>query len=261
MAPANAQPQEGQPAPASVPSPPGAEGTSGPVGAATDDEEPPDRRPRAVDPDAPPDWVRNPKVGLVLELGMGGGGDQLATATLSNGKRQTLNAGDAVTLSVGLMITPLWVGDRLGVGVSGTAGYKSWSIGASNGSIALSRYPLIAAVHLMPRLAPRWLLLARGGIDKDAEVSVSGRGLAAGIGGELSSRVGGFVEAGIFSIFLTPEQRGAMSLTVRYTNVTYAVNGVSIDAQSVMVLCALYYHLESAGPPLASAPKTPASID
>jgi hypothetical protein len=205
----------------------------------SEDDEDPDE---PDEPDGKPEKVRNPKWGLMLEVGIGGGGDDVAKVYLSNGTHQTLSAGDGAAISLGIMVTPLWVGDRLGVGVSGTVGYKAWSVGASNGDIGLSRYPLIAAVHLLPRLAPRWLLLLRGGIDKEANVSISGTGVAAGIGADLHATTGGFGEGGFYKIMDTPEQRGAWSLTFRYTTLTYTANGGAADAQSLMVFWALYFN-------------------
>jgi hypothetical protein len=40
----------------------------------------------------------------------------------------------------------------------------------------------------------------------------------------------------------TPEQRGAWSLTFRYTTLTYTANGGAADAQSLMVFWALYFN-------------------
>jgi len=221
-------------------------------GAATDREDPtvPTRRPAprrggpwpdAEEP-ARPKQIRNPLWGLVFELGIGGGGDDLVKVSLSDGSDQTLSAGDGVAVSVGLMVTPLWVGDSLGVGVSGTFGYKGWSVGGSNGDISLSRFPLTAAVHVLPRISPMWLLLVRGGIDKEVGVSLSGSGVAAGAHADLNAGLGGFGEMGFYKILETPEQRGAWSLTFRYTKLTYSANGATADAQNFMLFSTLYFN-------------------
>lgn len=180
--------------------------------------------------------------GLMFELGIGGGGANLVKVALSDGSSETLSAGDGVAVSLGVMVTPLWMGDRLGLGVSGTFGYKGWSVGGSNGDIGLSRYPFTAAVHLLPRISPRWLLLARGGLDKETNVSISGSGVAAGVGADLNASLGGFGEAGFYKIMDTPEERGAWSLTFRYTKLTYTANGATADAQSFMLFTALYFN-------------------
>lgn len=179
---------------------------------------------------------------MMFELGLGGGGDDLVKVSLSDGSNQTLSAGDGVSISFGIMVTPLWLGDSLGVGVTGTAGYKRWSVGGSNGDIGLSRFPLTAGVHLLPRLSPLWLFLMRGGIAKEAGISISGSGIAASAHADLNASLGGFGEAGFFKIMDTPEQRGAWSLTFRYTKLTYSANGASADASSFMIFSALYFN-------------------
>jgi len=189
-----------------------------------------------------PTRPRNPVLGLMLEVGIGGGGDDLARVSLSDGSHETLSAGDGISVSVGLMVTPFWLRDRLGVGLSGTIGYKGWSVGGSNGDIRLGRYPVTAAVHVLPRVAKRWLLMARGGIDKEFNVSISGSGDLSGPAIDLTAGLGGFGEVGFYKIMNTREQRGAWSLTFRYTKLTYSANGATADAASLMVYSALYYN-------------------
>lgn len=60
----------------------------------------------------------------MLVFGFGGGGDDLVKVSLSDGSTQTLSAGDGVDASLGLMLTPVWVGDARGIGVSGTLGVQ-----------------------------------------------------------------------------------------------------------------------------------------
>jgi len=230
--------------------------TPAPAPMAVDPEEP--RRPsrRGAEPARggqlrPSSWpdeerderaLRKPACGLMFELGIGGGGDDLVKVSLSDGSTQTLSAGDGVAVSLGLMCTPIWVGDNFGAGISGTIGYKGWSVGGSNGDIGMTRFPMTAAVHLLQRVAPRWLLLARGGIDKEVNVSISGSGVAQGTSADLNARLGGFGEAGFYYILDTLEQRGAWSLTFRYTQLTYTANGGSADGQSFMVFSTLYFN-------------------
>ncbi len=192
------------------------------------------------DPDEPP--PRKPVMGLMFEFGMGGGGADLASVTLTDGSTQTLSAGDGVVLAVGLMCTPLWFGDDLGIGFSATAGVKYWDVGASNGDISMTRFPLTFALHLMPRVAPRWFLFLRGGIDKEVDVSISGSGLAAGLNADLNANLGGFGEGGFYNIFATQEQRGAWSLTFRYTKITYTAGYESANGQSFMLFSNFYYN-------------------
>jgi hypothetical protein len=184
-------------------------------------------------------------------FGFGGGGTDLVKVALSDGSTQTLSAGDGIDISLGLMFTPIWAGDGLGVGVSGTLGYKGWSVGGSNGDISIGRFPFTAAVHLLPRVAHNWLLLARGGIDKETDVSVSSSGAAAGTGANLNADLGWFAEGGFYYTFdffrldpdaPPPPQHGGFSLTGRYTKLTYTAPGGSADASSFMIYTNFYYN-------------------
>jgi hypothetical protein len=239
---------------ATAPPPPGPPPQAPPT-AAGDREEPvrprrPVVRSNGGDPYGRP--PRKPLWGLMFEFGLGGGGDDLVKVELSDGSTQTLSAGDGVSFSLGLMLTPLWVGDSLGVGVSGTLGYKYWSVGASNGDVSMARFPFTAGVHLLPRVGQNWLLLVRGGIDKETDVSISSSGVAAGTYANLTAGLGGFAEGGLYYLFdffnpppgngPVPEQNGGFSLTFRYTKLSYAVNGESINGQSFMLFTALYFN-------------------
>ena len=255
---------QGQPQTASPP----ANATTPRTPSATDDSEEPRRpraRPGAVPPgghairrngddedDRPP---RNPVWGLMLVFGFGGGGDDLVKVSLSDGSTQTLSAGDGVDASLGLMLTPVWVGDALGIGVSGTLGYKGWSVGGSNGDISIGRFPFTAGVHLLPRVAHNWLLLARGGIDKEADISVSCSGVISCTNPDATANLGWFGEAGFYYTFdilklnpdlPKPEQHGAYSLTFRYTKLTYTASGAAgggtADASSFMIYNTFYYN-------------------
>ena len=255
---------QGQPQTASPP----ATATTPPTPPAADDSEEP-RRPRARAGVVPPGGhairrngddednrpPRNPVWGLMLVFGFGGGGDDLVKVSLSDGSTQTLSAGDGVDASLGLMLTPVWVGDALGIGVSGTLGYKGWSVGGSNGDISIGRFPFTAGVHLLPRVAHNWLLLARGGIDKEASVSVSCSGVISCTNPDATANLGWFGEAGFYYTFdilklnpdlPTPEQHGAYSLTFRYTKLTYtaseAAGGGTVDASSFMIYNTFYYN-------------------
>jgi hypothetical protein len=180
----------------------------------------------------------------MFEFGAGGGGTDLATVPY-NGSTSTLSAGDGIAFSLGLMWTPLWLGDGLGAGVSGTLGYKGVGVGDKGSEASIGRFPLTAAVHLLPRLSSQWLLLARGGLDKEVGASYSGGGSNV----DLNAKLGAFAEGGfyyIFDIWAAPEHRGelraALSLTFRYTKLTYTTNAGSLDGQSLMVFTTYYYN-------------------
>ena len=109
-------------------------------------------------------------------------------------------------------------------------------------------------MHLLPRIGRNWLLLARGGLDKETNVSISSSGDASGIGADLEAKLGAFAEGGFYYTYdlfksvevkqdgTLPEQHGAISLTFRYTKLTYTANGVSVDGQSLMLFTTSYFN-------------------
>jgi hypothetical protein len=184
-------------------------------------------------------------------VGFGGGGSDLVKVSLSDGSTQTLSAGDGVDASLGLMWTPVWMGDALGIGISGTAGYKGWSVGGSNGDISIGRFPFTASLHLLPRIGHNWLVMARGGIDKEVAVSISCSGVISCTDPQATADLGWFGEAGFYYTFdilkinpdlPVPEQHGGLSLTFRYTKLTYTAGTGSVDGSSFMVYTNFYYN-------------------
>ena len=65
--------------------------------------------------------------------------------------------------SVGGLVTPLWIGDSVGFGVGAFAGVKYHSLGAKNGSVSMTRFPLGAALHVLLHIDDRWWLFFREG--------------------------------------------------------------------------------------------------
>jgi hypothetical protein len=100
---------------------------------------------------------------------------------------------------------------------------------------------MILAAHVLPRVAPRWFLVARGGLEKDLAVSISGTGFAEGLEGHLTSTLGGFGEGGVYKVWGV-EQRWACSVSFRYTKLTYTTDVGAIDAQSFMLFTDFYYN-------------------
>ena len=252
--PAAARAQDEEPAP--VAAPPAAAPTPPPARLprpAVDGEQPraPARRAPRVGPLAAGTYraddgeerpLKNPLWGIMLEFGLGGGGEDLVSVTLTDGSTQTLSAGDGVSFALGVMCTPLWIGNDLGVGLSATAGYKYWSVGASNGDISIGRAPLALALHVLPRVSPRWFLFGRGGLQKEVDVHISSSGAAAGIDASPEAKLGGFGEAGFYLISDNSAQNFAWSVTFRYTKLSYVENGVSADGQSFMLFSTAYFN-------------------
>ncbi len=170
-----------------------------------------------------------PVLDFTLALGVAFGGDNIVTAQLSDGSTRTLSAGSGANFGVGAMVTPLWLGDLLGLGVGGEISLKYNSLTASNASIGFTRYPAIATLNAFVRTGQKWFLLAAGGIDKDLGISLSGDGDASAISGSASSHLGG---VGRLGMYFRTSDGVATTFGVGYTRLRYEGPGGSADASS-----------------------------
>jgi hypothetical protein len=180
----------------------------------------PNPRSRSADYETDRDYVdpRLAGTGLALEAGMLLGGE---------------NLGSGMSVSVGAQWTPLWVGDALGIGLSGSFGYKGNSFHTSDGRVASSRYPWVVAAHGLFSVTDGWLLLLRGGIQSDSGLSAT----VVGTTGQLHSLLGLFGEAGLYWPF---SRHLAGSVVFRYSNLRYASDGAGYSANSFGPLCTLH---------------------
>jgi hypothetical protein len=210
---------------------------------AVDSEAPPRRRPlRATYPSREqvevPSWVRHPGNGLMFDFGAFLGGTDLATATFTDGSTSTVSGGSGVLLSVGVMLTPLWAGDGAGFGFDAFAGVKYDSVGdSSSGSVSLTRYPLGLGAHLLAHIDDRWWFILRGGIIKEAGVSLSATGYN---DASLSGSLGGFGEGGFYYIPHLGDDHVAFVFTFRYSASSDSANGSTISANSGGLIVALH---------------------
>jgi hypothetical protein len=221
-------------APAPPPPPPRA------VRPATDREVPRvrPRRPAYGRAAAPPPPPAHPGSGIGLELGLAFGGDELASAQLSNGNTEKLHAGDGLLVALVGAWTPLWLGDGLGLGLGVSVGWKYGDVSASNGSVSLSRFPFSAFVQILPRLDGRWFFVLRGGVTEEQGATLSGSGVASIPDVGFASRPGGFGDVGAYRAFAS----GAGLLWVaRYTNEKLVLDGQSFDASSIGVAFGIYF--------------------
>ena len=153
---------------------------------------PPRSRPIARDEDLDQRPVRNPVWGFMFRVWIRwrrrrsgqGLAERRQHPDLERGRRGRRFAG-------GVMWTPLWLGDALGLGVSGTFGYKGWSVGGSDGDISIGRFPITAAVHVLPRIARNWIAVGAGwSRQRDRRLPISSSGAASGIGASLDAKLG-----------------------------------------------------------------------
>jgi hypothetical protein len=218
-----------------------------PVPSATDSEAP--ARPRNAPPrihlpplqeDDRPIWLRHPGSGLTIDVGAFDGGTDLATAGYTDGSTSTLSGGTGVFASVGAIWTPIWLGDAVGFGLGGYLGVKYYSVGGSDASVSLTRYPIGGAAHALIRIGDRWFLFLRGGIQKEVGVSLSSDAYGSA---NLVGSLGGLAEGGFYYVTQVSDDHLAILFTFRYTSGRDSANGASFAADSGGVIFAIHYNL------------------
>jgi hypothetical protein len=183
--------------------------------------------------------VARPQAAFNLALGFGVGGDRIASAQLSDGSERNLDAGTAGFAGVGAMITPLWLADRtIGFGLGVDAGWRGATIEAANGSLSLTRFPVVAMTHVLVGSADsRWYLHGGIGVHKEFAVTLSGSGIAEGIAGDLESSLGLLGEGGPYCHI---HEHLAFGVALRYTVLKYSTPaGGSINGDHLGVIIRL----------------------
>jgi hypothetical protein len=176
--------------------------------------------------------------GFGLGVGYAAGGDTLATVMFQNGSSAELKAGEGVIISLLGVATPFWPWETVGFGFGAELALKYRSVGGSGGSISFTRVPAIAFVQMVAPVGPRGAFLLRAGPEWDLVAHVGGDGIARDLSADLSSRVG-FV--GDVGLWYQPTNRGALTLTFRFTHLNYAVGVNDIDATNVGVVLAYLF--------------------
>jgi hypothetical protein len=194
---------------------------------------------REAPPPPPPREDRDPILGLNLALGVALGGDELGRAEYDDGTQGSLGAGNGVVLSMGVMVTPLWFGSRVGLGLGGDLSWKYTSLSGRNGVLSLNRFPLVASLHVLVEVAPRWYVMASGGVQHEAGIELDGRGVFGGIHRRPDGQLGAMAELGAF---YARREIGA-EVTLRYTATSFEIAGDTIDASSVGLFGAVHYNL------------------
>jgi hypothetical protein len=182
---------------------------------------------------AQPDLVKPFSVfDLNFALGIGFGGERIAAIELTDGSQQTLEAGRGILLTLGGKVTPLWLGNLLGLGIGLDFGWKTGAVTASDASMSLTRIPLVATAHAVLRLSPHWHLLAATGVDYDMNVAFRGTGRLSGLSADASNAFGPLVEGG----FLYIQDHVGFDMRLRYTSMTYEFPGGNVDASHFDIL-------------------------
>lgn len=174
------------------------------------------------------DWSSS--LGLHASLGLAFGGDELVELTYSDGSASAIQAGEGVSFSGGLTWTPLWFGDRVGLGLGLDAGWKYKSTPVqSDGSVKLERIPLMASVRSLVAVDGSWHgLLAVGGI-LELNPHLYGDGVLGGVDARFDDALGGMMELGV--LWGRPEAVG-LEITGRWSILSYEYMGESVNASS-----------------------------
>jgi hypothetical protein len=114
-----------------------------------------------------------PFVDLTLNVGLAGGGGfaYRGDNTVYLGSCHEFCAGDGVSVNIGAMVTPVWIGERVGFGGGIELGYKLAL--PPVGSERLRRYPARATGHATLHLWGRWFAILSAGPTKDFAVRFS----------------------------------------------------------------------------------------
>lgn len=189
-----------------------------------------------------PSWIRHPGNGLTVDLGLFDGGTDIATTKAANGATVgTITFGSGSQVSIGGMVTPLWIGEYAGFGASAFAAIKYDWLDISGGTVSITRFPLGVAAHVLLHIDRQSWLFFRGGLQKELGVSVSGD---SDLGGQadLQGSLGGFGEGGYYGSLDPLAKHLAWSLTFRYSVSHDTIGGTSFSASNGGVILAVHYN-------------------
>ena len=172
-------------------------------------------------------------------LGLGFGGENLATFELMDGSNQELDAGRGVALTLGAKVTPLWVLDSIGFGVGVDIGWKYGAITAKDASLGLRRFPVVATAHGLIRLSPQWYLRFAGGLTYEMGISLRGSGLLEGVSADAENALGPIGEGGV----LYAVNHLGIDVAFRYAALKYDFGSASVDANHGAFVVGFHYIL------------------
>jgi hypothetical protein len=142
--------------------------------------------PGAGDPGAPAMHAPRPIIEVHLDAGSVTGGNESEWAYDSRGYKldDVMHYGDGYLLGGGVGFTPLWIGDRLGLGAGLDVLFKYASFDAGGTHTTQSSIPVLLTANALIGLdhGARWYLLVRAGLETDYNRRFSGSTGASGTG-------------------------------------------------------------------------------
>jgi len=167
-----------------------------------------------------------PLLDLILGFGVatGWGINRPSEVHASN---ELLSFGDGLFLSLGALVTPLWIGGRVGLGGGVEVGFKYDA--PALGSDTLTRYPASLTGHALFRVSRRGFVVVAGGASRDFAVNLTSyEAMQSGLA--LTSHVG---ELARVLFYYRIGDRSAFMLGLMRTFLTYSVGGMDVDAGSL----------------------------
>lgn len=169
-------------------------------------------------------------VGLVLEMGLHTGGDELVTANFTSGDSETLKAGGLYHFSIGAGFD---IGDYVESRI--TAGIKQTTITASNGDISFTRYPIDAVFFYK---LESWRL--GGGLTYHTNVKLDSSGLSPPLTADFDNALGLLLEVDFY-------MGEKAYIGGRYTVIEYdtvpsdTVKAATVDGNSIGIILGLRF--------------------
>ena len=154
-------------------------------------------------------------VDFLLELGVHGGGDEIANVTFVSGNTESIDAGGLISLSAGLVFDHGDFASRFKFGI------KTDSIDATNGSIDWDKN--MADILLMYKVDDDIQIGA--GLTYHSSIELSGSGVVAGVA-KFDNALGFVVEADYFW-----DKKSYIGLS--FTSIDYEINTLSYDGSSI----------------------------
>jgi hypothetical protein len=165
--------------------------------------------PPAVEP-ASPAYSYRPRIVIEIQIGR----------DFADRSAAALDAGDGLLVSAAGSLTPVWIGNTVGLGFGISFGRKY--------SSAFSRTPVSAFGQALLQLRDRWFTLVRAGTVK----------LVSAEGADVDSHWGAFVDGGVCRWF---DHQLGVALLVRYTQLTLAYQHADVDAASFGPTIAVFF--------------------
>lgn len=186
-------------------------------------------------------WVTPRPATINLGIGYSFGGDELFSATYTDGSEETLSAGQGLTMTVGTTIS-LWRKNSRSISLGIDAGVKVWNIGADVEDFGLQmlRVPLVLTAHHVWDLSRSMQFNAGMGVQYEVAASLKGSGVAEDLNIDFHDALGYVVKLG----FTHWSKRWGSQFTVQLTRIKYESSLFEvIDGKSVGLFITLHYGL------------------